>query len=214
MGHVEQYVPEHVHRSKGEPLAEDEKFRRVGTVSKVEGVKKQDGTVVANLFKVVLNTDEGERTCSYSTNVRKGEAPNAERIAALGLAQQAQLTGEPVVVSGYISEKGDGDDKRTFYNGTAIKPLAQWQQEHPDEQAEQLPTPKPSSNGSPVQVQQAVSSNDEKAAWALRAVLDNIAFFPEVPNDAQERADWMKQKAVALARMRTTVAKTLDDRDE
>lgn len=208
-------------------MPDSTQFRRAGVVASVESVENWP-----TLFRIVLKTDEGERTCSYGTNPRQGTPASPERIAELGIAQRSQISGEIIVVSGYTTTKTGDNGEVTYYNGTAIKTLADWQVAHPNEDPNKINTNQDQSQNLLSATQSAPqtatltsrpttldsnlvalnsTNSNSLATWGLSTVLNNLNHFPNVPENAQERATWLTQKAIALCKMQKQVAQALDD---
>jgi hypothetical protein len=198
----------------------DNKFRRVGTVVKVEGV---DGW--PNLFRIQLSTEDGDRTCSYSINPKKDAPASPERIAALGVAQTAQVTQQLVVISGYTTEKTNDGKTTTFYNGQAIRLLTDWEAEHPGESPNKEPnsesTPQTNAASKDAASRSVAATHQQRdndngftsihseSQWALSTILGNLNHFADVPTDPVQRADWLSKKAVSLVRMSREVTQTV-----
>lgn len=100
-------------------MAQGPTFELVGPVIGLE-IRKKDGAPIPGFWSLKIDTQEGERTCSFnSTRAKDKRNPKGEQEPHpdFPILQTAQATGQWVRVKGNISSKGE----KTFKNGTSAE---------------------------------------------------------------------------------------------
>jgi hypothetical protein len=102
-----------------------ETFELEGTVISLEQKRyRSGGGLIPGFWSVKLQTPQGERSCSFNSTRRKDPRdPNSETVPHpdFKIVQRAQATGELIRIRGHLTHKGEGQDRRTFKNGTSAE---------------------------------------------------------------------------------------------
>lgn len=172
-----------------------EEFEITGTVSAVEQKRYRDGGgLIPGFWSVKLQTAEGERSCSFNSERRKDPQDRnsaREPHPDFSLIQRAQVSGERVRIRGHLTRKGDGENARTFKNGTAAELV-------------DTAVKKTADDVSPA----AVEPNMGDAKWAIETVLPTVD--AESPMSEKD-LDRVKQEAGRLLDATKEVAEGTDD---
>lgn len=166
-----------------------EEFEETGTISAVEQKRYRDGGgLIPGFWSVKLQTPSGERSVSFNSERRKDPRDRnspTEPHPDFGLIQRALASGETVRIRGHLTRKGEGENARTFKNGTSAELI-----DAPP--AEGVPTPPGNAEGA---ASAAPEPEMEDAKWAVETVLPQAGVDSPMSDSDVER---VKQEAEKL----------------
>ena len=173
-----------------------EPFEMVGKVVGLEQKKYRDGRgPIPGFWAVKLQTDAGERICSFNSKVRKNPRdPDSDREPHpdFPLVQRAQISGEPIRIRGHITYKGEGENRWGFKNGTSAELLASASASDP--QAPSSP--------------ESTSSSLEEAKWGVENILAHSGIEDALDDEEMTR---VKEGAKNLVEATHEVAEELEE---
>jgi hypothetical protein len=187
-----------------------ETFELVGKVVGLEQKKYRDGRgPIPGFWTVKLQTEAGERSCSFNSDVRKNPRnPNSDREPHpdFPLIQRAQASGESIRIRGHITYKGEGENRWEFKNGTTAEPLS-------SAASSEVQTPGSS---------EATSSHLDEAKWAVENILAHSDFegtlddqeMARVREGARDLIETTHEVAAELEKPGEDSDGTVADRDE
>lgn len=189
-----------------------ETFELEGKVVGLEQKRYRDGRgPIPGFWTVKLQTDSGERSCSFNSDRRKRlRDPQSEREPHpdFAIIQQAQVTGEAIRIRGHITYKGEGEDRRGFKNGTSAELASVTQTVEPPATSGSGSTGAPPEDATPPSV---TDSNLDDAKWAVENVLGQMEI--EGPLEENDSAK-VKEGAKRLVQSTHEVARELSEPPE
>jgi hypothetical protein len=165
-----------------------DEFEETGTISAVEQKRYRDGGgLIPGFWSVKLQTPSGERSVSFNSERRKDPRDRnspTEPHPDFGLIQRALASGETIRIRGHLTRKGEGENARTFKNGTSAEliaaPAAEGVATQPSNAAGAASAPEPQL---------------EDAKWAVETVLPQAGVDSPMSDRDLER---VKQEAEKL----------------